>query len=69
MTRNDKRAALAAALILGGFGLLFYFLPRIMLALGDWPLAAIAVMAAVIVGPFVLLWLRSRHTKGNNGEG
>lgn len=63
MSRSDRNAAIAAAIILAAMIALFYFLPAIMVALGDVPAVAAAVVALVVVGPFVLFWLRGRHRR------
>lgn len=65
MTQQDWRNALAAAALLIAFGALAYFLPTIMLAVGDVSVAAaIIVAAAFLVLPFVVLWLRGRSRGG-----
>ncbi|GAB4358411.1 MAG: hypothetical protein Kow0026_19370 [Oricola sp.] len=64
-TGYDRKTLLAAAAIFAGFALLLYFLPDIMLVAGSrsrW--LAGAVMAAVLVLPFLVLWLRGRARKG-----
>lgn len=62
MDPNYDRTTLAgAALVFIGFGLLVYFLPVIMMALGGQnPVAAGLAVAAVLVLPFAGLWLRGR---------
>jgi hypothetical protein len=60
VTRSDRNAAIAAAIILLGFGLFAFYLPAIMLAAGDIsPLAAVAVVVIFLGALFVVLWLRS----------
>jgi hypothetical protein len=64
MDPGNRNAAIAAAVILLGFGLLAYFMPAIMLALGElspWiaGLAAVLFVAAF----FLLFWLRSRSQR------
>jgi drug/metabolite transporter (DMT)-like permease len=58
-TRN---AALAAALILIVFGLGAYFLPTIMLALGEISSVAAGIFAVAFVAAFfAIFWLRGRR--------
>ncbi|MEN0000179.1 MAG: hypothetical protein AAF940_04790 [Pseudomonadota bacterium] len=60
----DRRTLITAALLFIGFCLLLFFLPQIMLAIGgENPWIAGAVIAAILVLPFVGLWLRGR-TRG-----
>jgi hypothetical protein len=60
MTEN-RSAAIAAAIILLGFGLFAYFLPRLMLAAGALsPYLAGGVAALFIVALFLVLWLRAQ---------
>lgn len=57
----DRGTLVAAGLIFVGFALLLYFLPAIMTAIGgDNPWAAGAAVAAVLMLPFLGLWLRGR---------
>ncbi|MEL6920905.1 MAG: hypothetical protein AAFO77_07735 [Pseudomonadota bacterium] len=59
-TYERKTLAIAAALFIG-FCLLLFFLPQIMLAIGGenrW--IAGSVVAAVLILPFVGLWVRGR---------
>ena len=68
MSGNGKSAALAALLIMLGTGVVFYFLPRVMIALGDVsPWLAGAFGALLVLGFFLLFWLRARYqrSKGN----
>lgn len=70
MSENNKgkSAALAALIILLGTGVVFYFLPRVMIALGDVsPWLAGAFGALLVLGFFLLFWLRARYqrSKGN----
>ena len=60
----DRKTLVAAAVIFIGFALVLYFLPNIMLAVGGenrW--LAGAVVAAVLVAPFLGLWLRGRSRR------
>ena len=57
----DRRTLISAALLLVGFALILYFLPSIMMAIGaQSPVLAAAVVAAVLLLPFIGLWLRGR---------
>ena len=61
MTRDDKKNALAAGIILAVFAGLFWFMPKIVIGLGSispWlgGLAALAFMLSF----FILFWLRGR---------
>jgi hypothetical protein len=60
--------ALAAAFILVGTGVAFYFLPGIMIALGDVsPWLAGGFGALLVLAFFLLFWLRARYqrSRGN----
>ncbi|MEO1747886.1 MAG: hypothetical protein AAFR27_04585 [Pseudomonadota bacterium] len=57
----SRATLLIAASLFIGFCLLVFFLPQIMLAIGgDNTWVAGSVIAAVLVLPFVGLWLRGR---------
>jgi membrane protein implicated in regulation of membrane protease activity len=61
---QKSHPAIAAAVILFGFGVLAYFVPSIMLALGARSHVAAAIFAVVFVlGFFVIFWLRARSQK------
>ncbi len=65
--RYEARTLVAAGLIFAGFAAVLYFLPNIMMAVGNENrYLAIAVVAAVLVLPFVGLWLRGRARRGKN---
>ena len=58
---DNRRAALAAAIILIGFGLVAFYMPTIMLAVGSVSPAAAGAVAVLFVAAFFLLfWLRGR---------
>ena len=58
---DNREAALAAAVILLGFGLVAYYLPVIMLTVGSVSLTAAGVVPVLFVAAFFLLfWLRGR---------
>lgn len=60
---DGKTLAAAAALFIG-FALILYFLPSIMMAIGaQSPVLAALVVAAVLLVPFIGLWLRGRSRR------
>ncbi|MCL7998782.1 hypothetical protein [Brucella pseudogrignonensis] len=64
MAAEPKKSnpALAAAIILIGFGLLAYYLPTIMIALGERSHVAAAIFGILFVLSFFgIFWLRSRR--------
>ena len=63
--KNDtRRNALAAAIILLAAGLLLYFMPNIVLGLGQVsPILGAAAGAVIILAFFAVFWLRSRYRK------
>lgn len=66
MDTDSKRNAFAAACILLAFGLGAYFMPTIMLAVGEYSTAVAAVIAVLFVAAFFLLfWLRGRSRGGH----
>ena len=65
MDQQSHNSAIAAAVILLGFGLVAYFMPTIMLAVGKWSTAAAALVAVAFVAAFfVVFWLRGRAKGG-----
>jgi protein-S-isoprenylcysteine O-methyltransferase Ste14 len=63
--RKGSSAALAALFILLGTGVVFYFLPRVMIALGDVsPWLAGVFGTLVVLAFFLLFWLRARYQRG-----
>lgn len=68
MDRSTRNAAIAAAIILIGFGLVAFYLPNIMLAVGDRsPTAAGAVGVLFVAAFFLVFWLRGR-SRGGRGD-
>ncbi len=64
MDSGNRKSAIAAAAIMLVFGLLAYFLPNIMLAVGGVsPLAAGAVAVLFVAGFFIVFWLRARSQR------
>ena len=65
MDRASLNAAIAAAIFVVGFGLLAFFLPTIMIAVGNVSTIAAGVVAVAFVAIFfVVLWLRARSQRG-----
>ncbi|WP_187968164.1 hypothetical protein [Aquibium microcysteis] len=66
MDEKTRNAAIAAFLILGGFGLVAFFMPTIMLALGEIsPILAAVVAALFVLAFFGVFWLRGRAKRGD----
>ena len=58
---ENRNAAIAAAIILAVFGIGAFFLPKLMLALGDFSPAVAGVVAVLFVAAFFMVfWLRGR---------
>lgn len=67
MTESNRNAAIAAAVIMTGFGVFAYFLPTIMLAVGNISPAAAGIIAVLFVAAFFLVfWLRGRSQRRKN---
>lgn len=65
MDRSSRNAAIAAAIFVIGFGVVAFWMPTIMLAVGDYSTIAAGAIAVAFVGAFFLiLWLRSRSQRG-----
>ena len=65
MDKSSRNAAIAAAIILGGFGLGAFYLPTIMIAVGNISTVAAGVVAVLFVAAFFLVfWLRARSQRG-----
>ncbi len=61
---SAKSQALAAAIIMGGFGLLFFVMPPVMLWMGSYSPVAAGVFGVVcVLAFFVVFWLRARHQR------
>ena len=64
MTPEAKSQAIAAALILGGAGVVIYFMPSLVLWIGNYsPVLAVIVGAVLILGFFWIFWLRARYQR------
>lgn len=63
----DKSSAIAAAVILIGIGSVIYFLPTIVLWIGNYsPALGFAVGAALLMGFFLIFWLRARYQRNRD---
>ena len=64
MDKGSRNAAIAAALILGGFGLVAFYMPTIMIAVGNYSTVAAGIVAVAFVAAFFLVfWLRARSQR------
>ncbi|WP_025658904.1 hypothetical protein [Rhizobium sp. IBUN] len=63
--RSEGRSqAIAAAIILMAAGLVLYFMPAVILALGSYsPYLAAGVGACLVLAFFVVFWLRARYQR------
>lgn len=66
---ETRNAALAAGIIMLVFGMLYYYMPVIMLAVGPYSHVLAALIAIVFVMAFFLIfWLRARAQKKRHHE-
>ncbi|RUM09329.1 hypothetical protein [Rhizobium chutanense] len=64
MSPESRSQATAAAIILLGAGLVLYFLPTIVLWIGNFsPTLAILVGVGLIMAFFAVFWLRARYQR------
>ena len=64
MNQESRSQAIAAAIILLGAGLVLYFLPTIVLWIGNFsPTLAIFVGVCLIMAFFAVFWLRARFQR------
>lgn len=64
MDTGNRNSLIAAAVIMLGFGLVAYFLPTIMLAVGGFsPVAAVVIAALFVSALFIVFWLRGRSQR------
>jgi len=66
-TTTDRSSAIAAAVILGVTGLVFYFMPTMMMALSEIsPWLSYALATTFVLAFFAVFWLRGRRqSKGD----
>jgi hypothetical protein len=65
MTPENKSAAIAALIIMLVFGFGLYFMPTIMLAIGNYSTTAAGIVAVLFVAAFFgVFWLRGRSQRG-----
>ena len=68
MTRENRNSAIAAAILLAIFGLGAFFLPSIMIAVGNLSPVAAGALAVIFVAAFFLVfWLRGRSQRNRTG--
>ena len=68
MTPENRSSAIAAAILLAIFGLGAFYLPTIMLAVGDISTVAAGIVAVLFVAAFFLVfWLRGRSQQKRGG--
>lgn len=68
MTPENRNAAIAAAILLLVFGLGAFYMPTIMLAVGNVSTVAAGLIAILFVAAFFLVfWLRARSQRRRNG--
>ncbi|MEP9389748.1 hypothetical protein [Mesorhizobium sp. KR9-304] len=61
MTPENRNSAIAAAVLLAVFGLGAFYLPKVMIAVGNRSTAAAGIIAVLFVAAFFLVfWLRGR---------
>jgi len=59
---SPRAAAIAAAVILGGTGLIFYFMPAMMMSLSDIsPWLSYALAISFVLAFFAVFWLRGKR--------
>lgn len=64
MTPENRNSAIAAAVLLVVFGLGAFYMPTIMLAVGDVsPVAAGVIAALFVLAFFLVFWLRARSRR------
>lgn len=67
MDRNNRNSFIAAAVILLGFGVFAYFLPSMMVALGEAsPFAGGALAVLFVLAFFGVFWLRGRSRRNDD---
>lgn len=68
MTPENRSSAIAAAILLGAFGLGAFYMPTVMIAVGNFSTVAAGIIAVLFVAAFFLVfWLRGRSQR-NRGN-
>ena len=68
MTPENRNSAIAAAVLLAVFGLGAFYLPTVMLAVGNFSTAVARVIAVLFVAAFFMVfWLRGRSQRKRGG--
>ncbi|RLP26855.1 hypothetical protein [Mesorhizobium sp. YM1C-6-2] len=68
MTPENRNSAIAAAVLLAVFGLGAFYLPTVMLAVGNFSTAVAGVIAVLFVAAFFMVfWLRGRSQRKRGG--
>lgn len=66
MDTKTRNAAVAAAWIMIVFGLAAYFMPKVMLVVGNYStIAAGGIAVLFVIGFFGVFWLRGRSQRKN----
>ena len=64
MDPKTRNSAIAAASIMLGFGIVAYWMPTLMLALGQYSTVAAGLFAILFVaGFFLVFWIRARRQR------
>ena len=64
MDKGTRNSAIAAAIILFGFGITAFYMPTLMIAVGKVSTVAAGIMAAAFVAAFFgVFWLRGRFRR------
>ncbi|MGJ8571554.1 MAG: hypothetical protein ACSHXI_12725 [Hoeflea sp.] len=63
---SNRSSAIAAAIILGGTGLVFYFMPAMMMSLSEIsPWLSYALATFFVLAFFAVFWLRGKRQNKN----
>ena len=70
MKKEDKSAAIAAAAILAGTFVVFFFMPNIMMSAAEIsPWLAVGIGACAVLAFFAVFWLRGRFGSASKSSG
>jgi len=68
MTPENRNSAIAAAILLAVFGFGAFYLPTVMIAVGNVSTVAAGIIAVAFVAAFFLVfWLRGRSQRRRRG--